>query len=182
MKFHNFLRLVYSGDLELIDSILQIANYALDLSRTEKHRFAIHSGVTIFTQNRKEMALLYLPETGTVAVQLHERGMTVPAMNGLILQRDIRGYYSVMKKPYINEIVVEGNKETYKKVHCYNRDEIPFRQKITCFGLKDEHGDIRLISHIPILTKQGTEITRYPLRKQYGKSRQYNGAFFKQVA
>ncbi|MDD3011266.1 MAG: hypothetical protein PHU97_08105 [Bacteroidales bacterium] len=182
MKFNEFLRFVYSNDIELVDSILQTANYSRDLSRSEKHQYAIHSGVTIFTQNRKEMALLYLPETGKVAVQLHERGMTVPAMNGVILQRNIRGYYSEMRKPYINRIVVDGNKEICNKIQCHNLKEIPFKRTITGFGLKDEKGEITLISHIPIVTSKGTEITRYPLRKQYGKSRQYNGVSFKKIA
>ena len=128
------------------------------------------------------MALLYIPDTGQVAVQLHERGRTVPAMNGLVLQRDLKGYYSLMQKSYINRIVVDGNKEIFNKIQCHNLKEIPFKRTITGFGLKVEKGEITLITHLPIVTSKGTEITRYPLRKQYGKTRQYNGVSFKKIA
>ena len=182
MEYNTFLKYAYSEDMELIGILLDMANYAKDLPNTDKHRIAFHSGVTFFTQNHKEMALLYLPVSRQVVVQLHERGLSVPAMNGLILQRDLHEYYNVVQHSFIREIVVNNAKEDYTKTTIINSDEIPWTRCISSFGIKDDNDEIRLINHISVVNRMGTEVNRYALRKQYSKFINYNGVSFKQRA
>ena len=176
--YHHLLNNISPNKFNSLGLFLEMTTISKELPFKPMYEMAIHTGVTFVTENNNELAILYLIGTGEWVTQFHVDGVSVPAMNGLILSRDKKGDFSLITSSYISEIVTYGDFEIFETLQCQNLEDVPYCNAIKSFALKDKDGNIRMVSNIPLLSENGEVLKLYPLRLQYSEPTNYCGGYF----
>ena len=165
-KLNEILWCLYCRDYDYWNYMVKKPIHVNELKMEEPNKYAIHTGVTFFTKRMVEMAILYVPLCNQLVKQLHQSGLSVPALNGLVVSRSNRKYYDTVENRYVHSIHLCGFNESLHRHDIYNSHEIPWLNEIDSFEVKNKDGLVTPFSRLEVVHDDGTVVKSYPLRKQ----------------